>query len=224
MCGRYTLSYKPGELEATFGIPSGFREERRYNIAPGQWVIVIRPDRDGGRIGVSSRWGLVPAWAKAPEGGPKPINARSEGVDTKPAFRSALRHGRCLIPATGFFEWKASGPKGPKGPKQPYYIYPAEGTFLAFAGLSDQREDETGPLDTCAILTTTPNALMAPIHDRMPVILPEPAWEAWLNPRTPLPDLLKLLRPCPSEALEAHAVGTEVGTVRNDHAGLIEPL
>jgi putative SOS response-associated peptidase YedK len=218
MCGRYTLSYKPGELEEAFSLPPGFREERRYNIAPGQWVIVIRPDRDGGRVGGLARWGLVPAWAKDPEGGPRPINARSEGVEAKPAFRGALRRGRCLIPATGFFEWQAGSPK------QAFYIQPREGTFLAFAGLSDHWEGEAGPLDTCAILTTAPNALMAPIHDRMPVILPEAAWAAWLDPGTPLGEVLGQLLPCPAEALRAHPVGPEVGQVRNDHPGLIEPL
>jgi putative SOS response-associated peptidase YedK len=221
MCGRYTLTYKPGELEAAFDLPPGFREERRYNIAPGQWVIVIRPDRDGGRVGSLARWGLVPAWAKAPEAGPKPINARAEGVEAKPTFRGALRQGRCLIPATGFYEWQATGPKGAK---QPWYIQPAEGSLLAFAGLSDRWEGDAGPLETCAILTTTPNALMAPIHDRMPVILPAEAWGIWLDRATPTAQALELLRPCPPAWLRAHPVGPAVGEVRNDHPGLVEPL
>ena len=220
MCGRFTLYATAEELASLFGLGrEDFREEARYNIAPGQWVVIVRP----GRMRSRARWGLVPPWARGAGPreagpreagprpvGPKPINARAEGIAGKPLFRDALRHGRCLIPASGFYEWQG---------KRPFYIRPVPGPLFAFAGLAS-----AGPEETCAILTTTPNGLMAPIHDRMPVILAPEAWARWLDPGTPEAEALALLGPCPAEGLVAHPVSPRVGSVANEGPGLIAPL
>lgn len=218
MCGRYTLHASTEELASlTGGIPEGFREERRYNIAPGQWSIVIRPDHSGGRVLAAARWGLVPTWAKGPEAGPKPINARAEGLADKPTFRGAFLHGRCLVPASGFFEWQRSGKA-----RLPHYIRSRQGGLLVFAGLWSEWASPEGELPTFTIITTTPNAVMAPLHDRMPVILGPEAQARWMDgePR----EAATLLCPCPEGWLEAYPVGPEVGNVRNEGLGLIQPL
>lgn len=219
MCGRYTLDVSAETLAKAFDLaPIGFRVERHWNIAPGQHVIVVRPDK-GRRIADQARWGLVPAWSKDPDVGPRPINARAETVATKPTFRDAFRHGRCLVPASGFYEWQTEG-----GRKQPMYIRPKDGGLLAFAGLWATWEGPEGPLQTVCILTTTPNELMAPIHDRMPVILPASEWRPWLDPESEPESIQGLLDPCPAGQLAVQAVGPEVGNVRNDSPALIAPL
>jgi putative SOS response-associated peptidase YedK len=219
MCGRYTLHCTSEELDSYFDlIPGGFREERRYNIAPGQWVIVIRPDKDRKRTVGAARWGLVPSWAKDPASGPKPINARAEGILDKPTFRNVLKRGRCLIPASGFYEWKAT----PTG-KQPFYIKPVTGLF-AFAGIADSWSGPGGELETCANTTTRPNELMAPIHDRMPVILPKESWEAWLDPALSPSAAVSMLIPFPAIEMLAYPVGAAVGRVENDGPELLRPL
>lgn len=219
MCGRFALHATSQELSSTFGMALGdFRVEARYNIAPGQWILIVRPDRNRTRTPSMARWGLVPSWAKDPEARPRPINARAEGIADKPTFRGALRHGRCLIPASGFFEWRGIGKE-----KQAHYIHPTDAPVFAFAGLSSTWAGFHGELDTCAIITTKPNEHMAEIHDRMPVILPPEAWEAWLDADTPTREALALLRPCPSERLASHPVPPRVGHVAHDDPGLIEP-
>lgn len=219
MCGRFTLYATSQELaDGTHcELLAGFREERRYNIAPGQWVIVVRPEK-GGRVPDLAQWGLVPVWAKDPGAGPRPINARAEGLEAKPTFRSAFRHGRCLIPASGFYEWKVRGKQ-----KQPFYIRPrgGEGLFV-FAGLMSTWAGPDGELTTCTIITITPNELMAGLHDRMPVILPAADQAAWLDPENRR--ALDLLRPCPAESMEAFAVDLAVGNPRNDGPELVRPL
>jgi putative SOS response-associated peptidase YedK len=210
---------------------AGFQEERRYNIAPGQWVIVVRPEK-GERLPGLAQWGLVPAWAKDPAAGPRPINARAEGLEAKPTFRSAFRHGRCLIPANGFYEWRARGKE-----KQPFFIRPRDGEgsvsgspaakretnrLFVFAGLWSIWAGPEGELATCAIITTEPNEMMAPIHNRMPVILSPADQAAWLDPDNH--QALKLLRPCPAAGMEAYPVGAAVGNPRMDGPELIEPL
>ncbi|MFN8011326.1 MAG: SOS response-associated peptidase [Holophagaceae bacterium] len=218
MCGRYTLDASTETLAKAFGVaPIGFRVERHWNIAPGQYVIVVRPNK-GGRLADQARWGLVPAWAKDPSSGPRPINARAETVATKPTFRDAFRHSRCLVPASGFYEWKADG-----GRKHPWYIHPRDGGLLAFAGLTAVWEGPEGPMRTVCIVTTTPNELMAPIHDRMPVILPGEAWTPWLDETTPGEVLKSMLVPVSSNHLTAHRVGHAVGRVQYDGPELIAP-
>ena len=218
MCGRFSLTASSRELaDGTLCERlAGFREERRYNIAPGQWVIVVRPER-GERVPELAQWGFVPSWAKDAHSGPRPINARAEGAATNPAFRGALKNGRCLVPASGFYEWQARG----KG-KQPFFIRPAaEPGLFAFAGLYSLWEGPDGPLPTCTILTTMPNARMAPIHDRMPVILGLEDQAAWLDPTNR--QAASLLRPCPEAWLALHPVGLAVGNPRNDGPELQAP-
>jgi putative SOS response-associated peptidase YedK len=206
------------ELESVFDlVPAGFREERRYNIAPGQWAIVIRPEHERKRVVGAARWGLIPSWAKDPDAGPKPINARAEGIAEKPTFRGALRHGRCLIPASGFYEWKKTGKA-----KQPFYIHPRTGKLFALAGLYSHWQGADGDLETCTIITTTPNAVMEPVHDRMPVILPPESWDLWMDPATAT--AMALLCPCPPTWLEIHAVSLRVGNILNDDPELITPV
>lgn len=219
MCGRFTLYASEAELVSGLLCAklAGFREERRYNIAPGQWVIVVRPEK-GERVPDLAQWGLVPSWAKDPQAGPRPINARSEGVETKPTFRGAFRHGRCLVPASGFYEWKGAGRS-----KQPFYIRPRGGAGLfVFAGLMATWAGPEGELTTCTLLTTTPNALMADIHDRMPVLLAPGDQEAWLDPNNRR--AADLLRPCDPAGMEAFPVGVAVGSPRNDGPELVQPL
>jgi len=216
MCGRFTLHATSQELADGTACAklAGFREERRYNIAPGQWVIVVRPEKNE-RMPSLAQWGLIPTWAKDPKAGPRPINARTEGIDTKPTFRGAFRHGRCLIPASGFYEWQTV-----EGRKQPIYIRPrgGEGIFV-FAGLLSVWAGPEGELPTCTIVTTTPNDLMAPIHDRMPVILAPQDQAAWLDPENR--HAVDLLRPYQAAKMEAYAVGSAVGNPKSEGAELI---
>lgn len=218
MCGRFALYASSEELAEALGCPAllGFQEERRYNIAPGQWVIIVRPERSG-RAPALARWGLVPGWARDPEAGPRPINARAEGLASKPTFRTALRRGRCLVPASGYFEWKTEGRA-----KTPYFIRPRGGGILLFAGLADTWHGPEGELATCALVTTAPNAAMAELHDRMPAILDSRAAQAWLDPACRNPE--DLLEPCAPDLLEAWPVGPAVGNPRNDSPALVEPL
>jgi len=215
MCGRFSIYATSAELAEGLGCPllAGFREERRYNVAPGQWVIVVRPEKNE-RIPALARWGLVPSWAKDPEAGPKPINARAEGIAAKPTFRGAFRHGRCLIPASGFYEWKALGKS-----KVPHFIRPKAGGIFVFAGLMESWHGPETELETCTIITTEANALMAPLHDRMPVILDASGAEAWLDPANRHPEAL--LRPCDPEGMECWPVDAAVSNVRNDGPELI---
>lgn len=219
MCGRFALHATSQELANGTACAklAGFGEEARYNIAPGQWIIVVRPEKNQ-RVPFLAQWGLIPTWAKNAKEGPHLINARAEGIDMKPAFRSGLLHGRCLIPASGFYEWKTVGLQ-----KQPFFIRPpgGEGIFV-FAGLLSVWADSKGELPTCTIVTTTPNDLMAQIHNRMPVILAPQAQEAWLD--TENRHATELLRPFAAEGMEAYSVGSSVGNPRNNGPELIWPV
>ena len=179
-----------------------------------------------GRIGQLVRWGLVPAWAKDPSIGAKLINARAETVESKPSFRSSFARHRCLIPASGFYEWKVVSENG-KVRRQPYYVRPAEGDGLfAFAGLLVRWRSGIGEdLVTACIITTEANALMAPIHDRMPVMLPRQHWSAWLDRTQQDPAALApLMSGLPDDAMQARAVDRAVGRSSADGPQLIEPL
>lgn len=220
MCGRYTFEFTAKSLTEAFGmVPPGFTIRRGYNVAPGHYIVIVRPERDQ-RVGDVAFWGLIPGWVKDPSAFSKPINARAETLEEKPTFRTAFKRKRCIIPASGFYEWRAEGKA-----KQPFYIYPTDGDLFAFAGLM---EDWHGPNDevmvSACIITTEPNRLMAGIHNRMPVILPREAWPLWLDPGAQTRELSPLLVPYPAERMAAHPVSSAVGNVKNDGPELILPV
>ncbi|MBX7201126.1 MAG: SOS response-associated peptidase, partial [Rhodospirillaceae bacterium] len=193
------------------------------NRAPTQRAPVLRLDGEGQREATLMRWGLIPSWAKDASIGSKCINARGDGVASKPAFRSAYKARRCLVPASGFYEWQPRPDNKP--PKQPYYITTAAGGPLTFAGLWETwRGDDKvpGPVETFTIVTTEANADMAPIHDRMPVILAQGDWTTWLDPSNP--GAADLIRPAPAGTIKATPISTRVNSVRNDGPELIEPM
>jgi putative SOS response-associated peptidase YedK len=220
MCGRVVQKTPLQEIQVLFEtvnpLPNG---AATYNGAPTDTLPVVRLDREGRRSLDLLRWGLIPYWAKDRSIGPRCINAMAETVATKPAFREAFRRRRCLVPADFFYEWQ----KLPNG-KQPYAIGLADGSPMAFAGLWERWNDpEAGaPLHTLSIITGPPNELCAPIHNRMPVILPRDRWRLWLGEDAP--SVLGLLRPYPAELMRAYPVGPQVGNVRNNSADLLEPI
>jgi putative SOS response-associated peptidase YedK len=222
MCGRFTMTVDPAQLQDTFpwlNVPEGM--EPRYNIAPTQPVAVV-PNNDENRIEFFN-WGLIPSWAKDPSIGNRMINARAETLAEKPAFRAAYRRRRCLVLADGFFEWR----KDPgKKVKQPMYIRLHTGEPFAFAGLWEVWNSADGSqILSCTIITTEPNELVSDIHNRMPVILPREGYSAWLNPNEIQPaDLDDFLRPYPSTELAAYPVSTIVNSPGNDSPACVVPL
>lgn len=222
MCGRFSLDATAETLATLFDLEPPQALAPRYNIAPTQPVLALRVAPGTDRRGWAwLRWGLIPAWAKDPGIGARMINARSETVAEKPAFRAAFRRRRCLVPATGFYEWR-----GESGRKQPYLIHAPDGAPFAIAGLWEHWQDPGGAeLETCTLLTTEANEALRPLHDRMPVLLAPEAWERWLDPALEAPDpLLPLLAPAPPERLVFHAVSDRVNRVQNDDPELIVPL
>ena len=222
MCGRYTITISLEELMLFYHIAESRipHYQPRYNVAPGQAVPAIIHDGSANRLG-ELRWGLTPAWMQP--GAAKPlINARSESVHEKPAFRELLRTRRCLIPADGFYEWQTLD----SGAKQPMRIVRKDRQLFAMAGLYELRQSEDGQRHaSCVILTTAANEVMAPIHSRMPAILDGDEATSWLDRDTHDPArLLPLLRPCPDDWLEAYPVDRRVGQSRFDEPACIEPL
>ncbi len=186
----------------------------RYNIAPAQQVAIIRQHHDHpGRRLSSARWGLVPFWSKDPNIGYKMINARAETIAEKPAFREAFRTRRCLIPADGFYEWKKEGKT-----KQPFSFTMIDDSIFAFAGIWERWKDPKGTIvETCSILTTAANALLADMHDRMPVIVSPEDYELWLDPGFKNPDgLIDILKPYDPRLMKRYPVSTRVNLVKND--------
>ena len=230
MCGRYKIEADPEAVAEQFGVPAGTGVEKRYNLAPTQQAPVVRtagsgPDDPTVRRELALlRWGLVPAWAKDPSVGSRMINARAETVADKPAFRHALRRRRCLVPADGFYEWRRDGGRR----SLPFLIRLRGGGLFAFAGLWErwQAPDQGPPLDTFTVLTTTPNALMATLHDRMPVILDPALYDVWLSPgKGPAPDTLaRLLAPFPPDRMEAWPVSTRVNSPANEGPDCAAPF
>jgi putative SOS response-associated peptidase YedK len=221
VCGRYTLATpSPADIRARFPIGEAVEIRRRYNVAPGDDVLSVTTDREGAPRGELLRWGLVPSWSKGPDSGLKMINARVETVAERPAFRRAFERYRCLIVADGFYEWR----RQPGGPKQPFHITPADGGVFAFAGLWSiwHAEDET-KLRSCAIVTTAPNDAIAPLHDRMPVILARDAETRWLDPSTPRDELFELLSGLPADQTALHPVGPAVNDARYDGPECLTP-
>jgi putative SOS response-associated peptidase YedK len=217
MCGRYELHTHPAALALLFGLPHPPQIAPRYNIAPTQNVPVVRATRQGERELAQVRWGFVPRWAKDPSIGARLINARAETVADKPAFRTALRLHRCLLPSDGFYEWQVV----PGAGKQPMHIGMKSGGPFAMAGLTERWLSPEGEvLDTCAIVTTQANALLAPLHDRMPLIIAPEDYARWLDRDED--DVGDLLRPYPAEAMACYPVSTRVNAVRNDDASIID--
>ena len=217
MCGRYALApprrISKADLEYLRGIELF---EPVYNVAPSMTMPIVR--MIGGQPKLTpAKWGLVPFWAKDPKIGYKLINARAETVAEKPSFKYAYKARRCLVPASGYFEWQQR-----PGGKQPYYFTSRDDSLLAFAGLWEYWKPEGGGegLVTYAVIVCEPNALSADIHDRMPVVIDPKDWQAWLTADDPS----ALLKPCPGELLRRHAVGSAVNRPENEGPQLIEPI
>jgi len=223
MCGRYRLSRRAEILASYFYAEyEGMDWEARYNIAPTQTVPVIRQDpQEPVRRASLMRWGLVPYWAKDASVGYKMINARSETAAEKPAFKESLQRRRCLIPADAFYEWQKAGKS-----KQPYCFEMMQREPFAFAGLWDRWRGSDGTtLETCTILTTTPNQLLADVHDRMPVILPPASYDLWLDPGfRDVAATTDMLKPYDAGQMRRYAVSTRVNNVANDDRQCSEPI
>jgi putative SOS response-associated peptidase YedK len=217
MCGRYRLSRRKQVVEEYFdSAPMEDDWNPRYNIAPTQNVPIIRQNpKEPVREMSFVRWGLIPSWARDSSVAAKMINARSETASMKPAFRDALKCHRCLIPADAFYEWQRIGKS-----KQPYCFEVNEGELFAFAGIWDQWKNASGhSVETCSILTTTPNAVTAVVHDRMPVILDPDSYDLWLDPGMKDVGLVsELLKPCNAKIMRSYPVSTRVNQVINDDA------
>jgi putative SOS response-associated peptidase YedK len=218
MCGRFALKTPPADIARRFGLDAAPSWTPRYNIAPSLAIPLVRAARRGGRECVLARWGLTPAWSSQAQASFNTINARAETLAFKPAFKAAFRQRRCLICADGFYEW----PHGDAS-KQPYFISLSSGEPFAFAGLWERWERAGESLESCAIIVTQANALMQPIHARMPVILAPEDYARWLDPSIQDPaNLQPLLQPYPADAMQAWRVGAAVNQTRNEGAGLIE--
>ncbi len=227
MCGRFAQFSSWQEIHALLGLTGPAANLRpRYNVAPGQAVAAVRIDGDGRRLSML-RWGLIPSWAKEANIGYRLINARSETAGAKPAFRAAMRARRCLIPADGFYEWTRNGKA-----RQPWLIGPGDGAPFVFAGLWERWTVPPGAalrgslgefapgeeIETCTVLTTAANEVVARVHDRMPAILPPEAFDAWLRGgEVPL-------GPYPAEGMGVHPVSTLVNKPANDDPRCIEPI
>lgn len=220
MCGRFILTATPEELAALFGYLDGEWFPPRYNIAPSQPIAVIRL-AGGARRFALVRWGLVPAWVEDPGRFSLLINARAEGLSERPAFKAAFQYRRCLVPATGFYEWRRGGGRQ----KQPYLVRRRDRRPMAFAGLWESWMGRDGSeIDSACIVTTEANRTVAPIHDRMPVILDPAGCERWLDSAAhPAATVGDLLRPAPDDVLEAVPVDPRVNRVDNDGPDLVEP-
>ncbi|HTV53332.1 MAG TPA: SOS response-associated peptidase [Terriglobia bacterium] len=217
MCGRYyRRSDKQRVVEAfRVGVPPSFGILPSYNVAPQTYQPVIRLNQENSAREIAlMRWGLIPFWAKDAKVGYSTVNAKDETVTTSAMFREAIKHRRCLIPADGFYEWKPIDAKT----KQPYAIGLKDGTLFAFAGLWERWTDKATrlPLETFTIITTGPNELTAPIHDRMPVILAPKDYERWMAPADPAQLPIDLLRPYDADQMKAWKVGAAVGNVHNN--------
>lgn len=228
MCGRFAQPRSAEELARIFHArPASDLAGDRFNVAPTDEVAAV-VEHHGERTVDAFRWGLVPFFAGTAKGAARLINARSETVETSPAFRSSFARHRCIIPADAFYEWRRERDPvtGRTLRSEPFAVHRADGDPLALAGLwSSWRDPETAArLYTCSILTVDPNELVARIHDRMPVVLERADWDAWLAETTPLADLRPLMRPAPTSAMDAYAVSPAVNNVRNEGPELLAPL
>jgi putative SOS response-associated peptidase YedK len=238
MCGRFVSVSSPQLLVDRFGVEETAIDAREpdYNVTPRAWVPAVRErarDDPPTRVLSLIRWGLVPSWAKSPAVGDRQINARAESVSERPSYRRAFERRRCITPADAFYEWKATadGPVRARAPRVPYVVRRRDGEPLALAGLWEiwrdtdvvDDDDPDAWLRTCAIVTTRANELLAPIHDRMPVVLTEEAWDAWLDPRRhPTEGLHTMLAPAPDEWFELYEVSPRVNKPENNDAALLD--
>lgn len=233
MCGRFALSKSDRIDWAQFGVKRGPMLPPRWNLGPGQAIAAVRDAGDGPEVAML-RWGLIPFWASDPAIGSRLANARAESAAEKPAFRAAFRARRCLIPADGFYEWQVVAGASKK---QPWFVQRADGDVFALAGLWERWEATAGAsaagtkrpdgakvMETCTILTTEPNALMAPIHARMPVIIPPASYAPWLSADTSPSDARVLLAAWDPAKWLAHRVGLRVNATANDDAACVAPL
>ena len=221
MCGRYSLTTPAEAMTRLFGVTLPLPNfPPRYNIAPTQDAPVVRAAAGGGREFALLRWGLVPSWSKGPDPAYSMINARAETVAEKPAYRNAFKQRRCLVPADGFYEWRAEGKR-----KQPFFVRLKTGGPLAFAGLWERWEKSgLAPIQSFVIVVTEANELMRAIHERMPVILHPSIFDAWLDPKTAPAAAQALLRPYDPDAMEAFPVSARVNSPRHDDPDCIAPL
>lgn len=222
MCGRFTETAKPKQVEKEFSVKISDEKlfKPRYNIAPTQIISAVF-ETDGERIISGLKWGLIPHWSKDDSFASKLINARSETLAEKPSFRDAFKHKRCIIPASGFYEWDKKG----KGAKQPFYFYLKDKDVFGFAGLWEEWLDKkTGELvETCTIITTEANEVLEPVHDRMPVILKSKDYGEWLDVNeNGTAKLEKLLAPFPAQEMDSYKVSRDVNSPANDSPNLIE--
>ena len=217
MCGRYLLTATPEEIEALFGYLDGEPFPPRYNIAPTQPIAIVRMLHGARRLALV-RWGLVPRWVEDPGVFPLLINARAETLSQKPAFRDAARYRRCLVPASGFYEWRRHG----SGTKVPFWLRPGDGRPVAFAGLWETWMDRQGSeIDSACIVTTDSNTAVAAIHDRMPAVIAPEDFSLWLEGTES--EALALLRPADEVMFELVEVGPRVNSARHDDPSLLEP-
>lgn len=222
MCGRFALTVSARVLAEVFDADPPADHHPRYNVAPTQPVLTVRKDLSGKPTITPARWGLIPHWAKDAGIGARMINARAETVADKPAFRTAVRRRRCLIPADGFYEWRKED-----GGKQPYLVRFSDGRVFTFAGLWESWQPTAGgdPVESCTIITTSPNELLAALHDRMPVILPFERHDEWLDAGELGKDRLRsLLGPIEASGLEARPVSRHVNRPANDDPVCVEPI
>lgn len=217
MCGRITLYHTEREVNQLFQIPIPSLEPH-YNIAPTQNVAAIRcnPEREFAWL----KWGLIPSWSKGPKTSYSTFNARAESVATKPTFRKAFLQRRCIVVASGFYEWEKVGKH-----KQPHYFQREDGGPLALAGLWERWEQDETAVESCTIICTEANDLLRPIHDRMPVVLDQEQFPLWLDPEfSDTKQLQSLLQPYPADAIKGHRVGKLVNSPKNDTSECIKPI
>ena len=221
MCGRFTRKENMQNLAELLGLPIPPLLPTRYNVAPSKLVACVRMNPDTTeREWVELKWGLVPSWAKDPSIGHKLINVRGETVGEKPSFRKAFKQQRCLVLADGFYEWKREGRT-----KQPYYIRFKDYRLFAFAGLWERWEKQDPALESCSLITIGPNAVMEPIHHRMPVLLATTQYDEWLDPSLHMVERLNtVLRPFPPEEMEAYPASQMVNNPRYDQPQCVVPL
>jgi len=217
MCGRYVVNWSKSLFESTFNVEAPLFES--YNLAPTQYAPILYTSASGTRESMHSKWGLLPSWVKDPKAFKASMfNARAEGLTEKASFKKPFKKTRCIVPASGFFEWKKT-----ENSKVSYYIKAKDDTLLAFAGLYEHWQKEGEIIKSHTIITTAPNAFMQSLHNRMPVILSKEQFDLWLDPTNEDTDILELLlKPFEGE-LAAYSVAKRVGNVRENDKKLIEP-